>query len=184
MNDLNLGKKIQDIRNRKNISIRKLAAASGLTASMISQIENGMVNPSISTLRSISTVLETPLYRFFKEDTDSAVVVTPDTRKTLGNKLEPSVVYELLTPNTLGDIEFCMMIVPAKSFSNQKLNSHIGEETAFFYQGEEVDLNIEGVHYTLHHEDSIRIPAGSMHRWYNPTEQPVQVVFAVTPPSF
>ena len=177
MNDLNLGKKIQDIRNRKNISIRKLAAASGLTASMISQIENGMVNPSISTLRSISTVLETPLYRFFKEDTDSAVVVTPDTRKTLGNKLEPSVVYELLTPNTLGDIEFCMMIVPAKSFSNQKLNSHIGEETAFFYQGEEVDLNIEGVHYTLHHEDSIGFPQDRCIAVQSPEHRSVVLIY-------
>lgn len=184
MNELNIGKKIQDIRSGKSISIRKLAAISGLTASMISQIESGTVNPSISTLRAISTALETPLYRFFKEDADSAVVVTPDTRKTLGSKLEPSVVYELLTPNTLGDIEFCMMIVPAKSFSNQKMNSHVGEETAFFYSGEVVELEIEGVHYTLHHEDSIRIPGGAMHRWYNPTEQPVQVVFAVTPPSF
>ncbi len=49
---------------------------------------------------------------------------------------------------------------------------------------EEVELEIEGIRYTLHHEDSIRIPGGAMHRWYNPTEQPVQVVFAVTPPSF
>ena len=93
MDELNIGKKIQAIRTGKKMSVRKLAQQSGLTASMISQIENGTVNPSISTLRSVSAALEVPLYHFFKEDGDSAVVVTPDSRKTLGSKVEPSVTY-------------------------------------------------------------------------------------------
>jgi len=184
LEDINIGKKISTIRTGKKISIRKLAALSGLTASMISQIENGTVNPSIATLRSISHALEVPLYHFFKEDGDSAVVVTPQTRKTLGSKSEPSVLYELLTPNTRGDIEFCMMIIPPKSFSNPETNSHAGEEVAFFYSGEEVELTIDSQVYTLHHEDSIRIPGGAMHHWYNPTDEIVHVIFAVTPPSF
>jgi len=184
LEDLNIGKKIQTIRKNKKISTRKLAAMSGLTASMISQIESGMVNPSISTLRAISIALEVPLYYFFKEDGDSAVVVTPNTRKTLGSKLEPSVTYELLTPNTRGDIEFCMMIIPPHSYSNSESNSHLGEEVAFLYSGKEVELQIDGMNYTLHHEDSVRIPGGAKHRWYNPTEETVQVIFAVTPPSF
>lgn len=184
MDELNIGKKIQAIRTGKKMSVRRLAQQSGLTASMISQIENGAVNPSITTLRSVSAALEVPLYHFFKEDGDSAVVVTPDSRKTLGSKAEPSVIYELLTPNTRGDIEFCMMIIPPKSYSNPETNSHAGEEVAFFYSGEEVVLQIDGISHTLHREDSIRIPGGAMHHWYNPTDETAQVIFAVTPPSF
>ena len=77
-----------------------------LTASMISQIENGAVNPSIPTLRTISSALETPIYYFFKDEDNASVVVTQSTRMVLGNKQEPSVVYELLTPDTRGEIEF------------------------------------------------------------------------------
>ena len=62
MEELNLGKKLQAIRTSKKISVRKLAAMTNLTASMISQIENGAVNPSIPTLRTISSALETPIY--------------------------------------------------------------------------------------------------------------------------
>ena len=61
MEELNLGKKLQAIRTSKKISVRKLAAMTNLTASMISQIENGAVNPSIPTLRTISSALETPI---------------------------------------------------------------------------------------------------------------------------
>ena len=66
MEELNLGKKLQAIRTSKKISVRKLAAMTNLTASMISQIENGAVNPSIPTLRTISSALETPIYYFFQ----------------------------------------------------------------------------------------------------------------------
>ena len=97
MEELNLGKKLQAIRTSKKISVRKLAAMTNLTASMISQIENGAVNPSIPTLRTISSALETPIYYFFKDEDNASVVVTQSTRMVLGNKQEPSVVYELLT---------------------------------------------------------------------------------------
>ena len=134
------------------------------------------VNPSIPTLRTISSALETPIYYFFKDEDNASVVVTQSTRMVLGNKQEPSVVYELLTPDTRGEIEFCMMVIPPKAY--------FGEEVAFFYSGEEVQLEIDGDSYTLHHEDSIRIPGEAMHRWYNPTDETVQVIFAVSPPSF
>ena len=148
------------------------------------QIENGAVNPSIPTLRTISSALETPIYYFFKDEDNASVVVTQSTRMVLGNKQEPSVVYELLTPDTRGEIEFCMMVIPPKAYSCRESKGHFGEEVAFFYSGEEVQLEIDGDSYTLHHEDSIRIPGGAMHRWYNPTDETVQVIFAVSPPSF
>ena len=179
MEELNLGKKLQAIRTSKKISVRKLAAMTNLTASMISQIENGAVNPSIPTLRTISSALETPIYYFFKDEDNASVVVTQSTRMVLGNKQEPSVVYELLTPDTRGEIEFCMMVIPPKAYSCREPKGHFGEEVAFFYSGEEVQLEIDGDSYTLHHEDSIRIPGGAMHRWYNPTDETVQVIFAV-----
>ena len=64
MEELNLGKKLQAIRTSKKISVRKLAAMTNLTASMISQIENGAVSPSIPTVRTITSGLETPFFFF------------------------------------------------------------------------------------------------------------------------
>lgn len=106
------------------------------------------------------------------------------TGKKIGSKSEPSVIYELLTPDTRGEIECCMMVIPPKTYSCQEPKGHFGEEVAFFYSGETVQLEIDGVVYTLHQEDSIRIPGSAMHRWYNPTDETVQVIFSVSPPSF
>ena len=157
MEELNLGKKLQAIRTSKKNQRAQACRHDEPDGSMISQIENGAVNPSIPTLRTISSALERHLITFQDED-NASVVVTQSTRMVLGNKQEPSVVYELLTPDTRGEIEFCMMVIPPKAYSCREPKGHFGEEVAFFYSGEEVQLEIDGDSYTLHHEDSIRIP--------------------------
>ena len=68
MEELHLGKKIQSIRLERGLSVRKVAGLAGITPSMLSQIENDQVNPSINTLRTVAQVLETPLYALFQED--------------------------------------------------------------------------------------------------------------------
>lgn len=64
--EIDLGKKIQDFRNMRSMSLRELAKRAGTTASMLSQIERNLVNPSISTLKSIAQALEVPMFKFFK----------------------------------------------------------------------------------------------------------------------
>ena len=184
MEDLNIGKKVQKLRIQNGISVRKLSSIAGITPSMLSQIENEQVDPSINTLRAIASALNAPLYHFFKEDSEDHPVVTPDSRKTIGRKDEPDVLYELLTPDTRGSIEFCMMVIPANSSSNLTPKSHTGEEVAFLYSGESVDLEINSRIYTLRQGDSVRIPPQSLHIWHNRRNTPVQVIFAITPPSF
>lgn len=63
--EIDLGKKIQDFRNMRSMSLRELAKRAGTTASMLSQIERNLVNPSISTLKSIAQALEVPMFKFF-----------------------------------------------------------------------------------------------------------------------
>ena len=184
MEDLNIGKKIQELRTRKALSIRKLSSIAGITPSMLSQIENEQVNPSINTLRAFADALEAPLYHFFREESEDQPVVTPNLRKTIGRKDEPDVLYELLTPDTRGSIEFCMMVIPASSSSSSHAQSHVGEEVAFLYSGETVELEIDTRRFTLRQGDSVRIPPQAQHIWHNHTNAPVQVIFAITPPSF
>lgn len=184
MQEIHLGKKIQVLRSERSLSVRKLAAAAGITASMLSQIENEQVNPSIQTLRGLAGALRVPLYDFFREDSPQITVVTPESRMTIGRKNEPDVVYELLTPDAQGSIEFCMMDIPPHSVSGPEPQCHTGEEVAFFHAGDVVALELEGTVYTLHPGDSVRIPAQSKHLWRNDSDDAAQVIFALSPPSF
>ena len=67
MDSLNLGQRIQSARLASGLSVRKLSQMAGITPSMLSQIENEQVNPSIQTLRSLANAMDIPLYSFFQE---------------------------------------------------------------------------------------------------------------------
>lgn len=184
MDSLNLGQRIQSARLASGLSVRKLSQMAGITPSMLSQIENEQVNPSIQTLRSLANAMDIPLYSFFQEEAHPNAIVTPETRMTIGRKSEPDVIYELLTPDTQGNIEFCMMVIPPHACSNTHSQSHKGEETAFFHAGKCVELEMSGNTYQLLPGDSVRIPAECPHRWHNPSDETAHVIFALSPPSF
>ncbi len=184
MEELNLGKKIQKLRIETGLSARKLATLANITPSMLSQIENDQVNPSINTLRAIAQVLNTPLYTFFKEGPTCSPIVHPDDRRMIGLKGEPDVRYELLTQDMRGSIEFCVMVIPGQRSSYRDIQSHAGEEVAYMLAGEAVELDLDGTLYRMEVGDSVRIPANTPHVWNNPTNVPVKVIFAITPPTF
>lgn len=184
MDNLRLGEKIQTLRTQRGLSVRGLAALAGITPSMLSQMENERVTPSIQTLRSLAGALDIPLYTFFQDVGTTSPVVTPENRATIGRKGDPDVTYELLTPDTQGSIEFCMMVIPPHTSSNAVPQCHIGEEVAFFQSGTAVELELEGVRHPMRPGDSVRIPAQTRHIWHNTGNDAAQVIFAISPPSF
>lgn len=184
MDDLRLGETIQTLRTQRGLSVRGLAALAGITPSMLSQMENQRVTPSIQTLRSLAQALDVPLYHFFQDTTPACPVVMPETRATIGLKSEPDTTYELLTPDTKGSIEFCMMMIPPHTSSNIHPQCHAGEEVAFFHAGTALELELDGVRYPMRPGDSVRIPSQTRHIWHNTGDDTAQVVFALSPPSF
>ncbi len=63
----NLGRKIMYMRKVKGISLRGLATKAGVSKSSLSEIENGKVNPRVSTLQLIATGLDISLYKLFED---------------------------------------------------------------------------------------------------------------------
>jgi len=55
---MNLGEKIKKIRNEKGFSLRDLAGKVDLSASFLSQIEQGKASPSIENLKKIANCLD------------------------------------------------------------------------------------------------------------------------------
>ena len=183
MEEINIGAKVQEFRKARGISLRELAANTSLSASMLSQVENSSVNPSINTLKSIAEALQVPLFKFFKDDPlPDKLIVRKGQYKIIG-KEGKEVLYKLLTPDVSGMIEFCLMEIPAGVASADVPREHSGEEVAFVISGE-TDIYLSGEIYHLNEGDGMKIPPFSPHRWINCSKKTVKVIFAVTPPTF
>lgn len=65
--DKAIGASVKELRRQRAHSARSLADLSGISAAMISRIENGLVSPSIGTLAALAEALEVPIVSLFRE---------------------------------------------------------------------------------------------------------------------
>ncbi|WP_326758323.1 cupin domain-containing protein [Streptomyces phaeochromogenes] len=67
-----VGARIRQARTARGMSLRGLAREIGVSASLISQIETGKSQPSVSTLYAITTVLSIPVESLFDAEGETA----------------------------------------------------------------------------------------------------------------
>ena len=179
MNDINIGEKIAQNRKNKGLSIRDLAKLAEVTPSLLSQIERGLANPSVNSLKSIANALNVPLFTFFtseviKED----LIVRGDSRKKVILPGADNVIYEILSPGISDYLEFAIMDLSPKSSSCTDYIHHNGYEIAYVLEGK-VTLVLDDEVFELNKDDSVKIPVGLKHRWENNSEEMAKVIFAV-----
>ena len=75
---MEIGNKIKRLRLQLNLSQAELADRCELTKGYISQLENDLTSPSISTLCDILSALGTDLSEFFKREDDHRIVFSDD----------------------------------------------------------------------------------------------------------
>lgn len=168
-------------------TVRELAAAAGVSAGSISEIERGKGNPSFQTLFRVSQALGLQvgdLIGAYESEgpSASATVVRRHKRKRL-QMGEDGLVHELLTPNLQRDLEMLLTVVPA-GFNNQDdVFRHVGEECVFVLEGA-LDVTVGDETFALETGDAITYDSGIEHWWRNASGVDARVVGAVTPASF
>jgi transcriptional regulator with XRE-family HTH domain len=184
MDDINIGEKIAEYRKIRKLSIKDLAELTDVTSSLLSQIERGLANPSLKTLKIIGKALGVPLFTFFSTPViTKELVVKANKRKKMILPDRENIVYELLSPDLNGSIEFALMKITPKADSSEELMEHEGEEVAFVLDGK-VNLYLDDNIIVLSTGDSVRIPRCTKHKWENSYDKDTSVIFAITPPSF
>jgi transcriptional regulator with XRE-family HTH domain/quercetin dioxygenase-like cupin family protein len=101
-----IGGRIREERVRRNWTLRGLAREIGVSASLISQIETGKSQPSVSTLYAITTALGLPIEQLFTASDDGersgdGELPRADGADPEGAAPEPTVV-RLGAPETAG----------------------------------------------------------------------------------
>src|SRR5688572_17392500 len=99
-----LGAGIRAERQRQGLTLAHVAEQAGLSQSALSQIERGITDPSIGSLRRIATALEVPFFHFLMQPEEPDVVVRRDARRTI-RLPERQLEYHLLMPTLRGPFE-------------------------------------------------------------------------------
>lgn len=77
MNEINtsIGKNLKKMRKHRGLTIDELSSVSGVSKSMISEIERGIRNPSITIIWNLANSLKKPLNYFLKEENSDAPMI-------------------------------------------------------------------------------------------------------------
>ncbi len=72
-----IGREVRGFRKALDMTVTELAKGAGLSAGMLSKIENGVTSPSLATLQALSSALHVPVTAFFRryEETREATHV-------------------------------------------------------------------------------------------------------------
>lgn len=73
-----IGREVRNFRHQLNMTVAQLSQSSGMSAGMLSKIENGQTSPSLATLQELSRALQVPVTAFFRsfEEERSATFVS------------------------------------------------------------------------------------------------------------
>lgn len=75
--EASIGREVRSFREKLGLTISELAKAAGLSAGMLSKIENGSTSPSLSSLQALAKALHVPvtaLFRSFEETHEASFV--------------------------------------------------------------------------------------------------------------
>ena len=78
-----IGEKIRSIRKLKRLTLSDLGEKTDNTAGYLSQVERGLIEPSISSLRKIAAALQTPVYYFLLENSEDSFIIRKNNRKVV-----------------------------------------------------------------------------------------------------
>jgi len=176
-----VGEKITLQRSTHGLTIEQLSRLSSISTGLLSQLERGIGNPSLSTLTRLARALDIPIGAFFVGSTGEAdIVVHPHTRKRLV-LAETNLTYELLVPDLRGTLSMLHIELPPRFTNEHDPFRHPGEECMLVIKGP-IETHAEERTFLLSEGDSIRFQSSVPH-WYRTYEQGAVVITAMTPPS-
>lgn len=156
------------LREQRGLSLRGLGAATEFSASFLSQLENGQVSPSISSMERIANALGVTLGEFFSSlgSSQGGVVVRAAERTEIQSQWSQATL-EALSPMRRGRlVEPLLITLEPGGRSGKHPTAQPREEFAFVLRGT-VELTLGPDVHRLEEGDAATLLRGELRRWTN-----------------
>ncbi len=163
--NINIGNNVKKIRKDRGLTIDELSIKANVSKSMISEIERGIRNPSITTLWNIANSLKIPLNYLLKEDkTHTAAIYKMTDVDAIGDN--GFNCYPLLSFDEDKRIEIYFNEYMPKSKTEKSAHYNGVEEYALITEGT-LTLDLNGEIFTAIEGEVIRFLADKPHFYFN-----------------
>jgi transcriptional regulator with XRE-family HTH domain len=185
-----LGSRIRSERRLAGLTVRGLAGRTGLSPSLISQVERGRATPSVATLWAIASELGLPVADLFNDAPEPAAVANGprrsapppvqehETRRAI--TLDGGVRWERLTSTPDSEVDFVYVEYPvgAASCDEDGLIRHGGREFGYVLSGT-LGVRVGFDEHVVRANDSISFDSSMPHRLWAIGDEPVRAIWLV-----
>lgn len=161
-----IGREVRAFREKLGLTLSELANAAGMSAGMLSKVENGMTSPSLASLQALARALHVPVTALFRsyEETHEATFVKAGQGLTIERRgTRAGHQYQLLGHTLRGPLTVePYLITLAEESDVFPTFQHAGLEFLYMLEGE-VGYRHGGETYTLTPGDSLFFDSQAPH---------------------
>ncbi len=177
---MELGTKLRDMRQQKNLTQEELADRCELTKGYISQLENDLTSPSITTLVDLLNALGSNLSEFFRDETEEKIVFS---ESEYIEKQSDGMTLEWVIPNAQKNMMEPVLVELAAGASTSTDFPHDGEEFGYVLEGK-ITVIRAGKSHTAKKGESFYYSADKEHQIVNKGKSKAKFIWISTPPNF
>lgn len=181
---ITLSKNIRKLRKNKGISLRKLSEIVELSPSYISQIEQGKVSPSLSSLNKIAQALQSSIGELVGEvefiENHEIVKIDDNNMKEIGIGRK---MFFLTKHSQFKLMEPALVSLDKNATSGEDPSRHFGQEFIYILKGS-LDITIDGSTFSLRKGNCIYFDSSLLHTFKNTSNGITEGLWIATPPAY
>ncbi len=175
-----IGERLREMRSTRNLSLRELSAATGLSATLLSQVERGVTEPSLVTLRKLATYFGESVAAMFTDPAAPSVSISRPGHRLMLTAPGSHFAYERLARGD-GKLEVLRGVLLSGESTSAEPWPHPSAECVYVIAGELI-AEVAGTDYPVRAGESISFDARQAHRYRNAGEAESEFILSVTPP--
>jgi quercetin dioxygenase-like cupin family protein len=165
------------------VTLREVAAAAGVSESFVSQVERGVANPSMASLRRMAEALGESVASLFVGSEPTGMVVRAGERKRLAHPAGALDDY-LLTPPGAKTLQIIYSVVAPGDGSGEEPYTHPADEEVVIVLAGRLTVSSNGQEYVLEEGDSLLLDPRLPHGYRNPGTEPARSLWVMSPPMY
>lgn len=187
LKDLRIGVKLKHARLMRGLRLRDVAARANCSESLVSKVENGLANPSLSTLHRIANVLSINIGQLFSlPDEGQKIIHRKGERPVIDGPTllrEGGISLERLIPYDIGCLLQGNITIIGPGGDSDGEYSHEGEEVGYVLEGK-LEITVDGNSYVAEAGDSFYFHSNLLHSYRNLSKGITRILWINTPPTF
>lgn len=177
-----LAKNLKSLRDSRKLSLDKVAELTGISKTMLGQIERGESNPSISTVWKIANGLKISFTSLIHEPQPETIIVNKEEIRPLQEDQGKYRIYPFFPFEDGRRFEMYSIEIDEEGCLTSEPHSQGTEEFITVFDGELI-IRIDNEEFTVKSGDSIRFRADKTHAYYNSGSGMIKMSMVIHYPS-